>query len=62
LPPQAPEASLAVETVVDDETGLAFTYRRHFNPGKGRHFASFECLFGFTSALTLGLGLICRAD
>jgi hypothetical protein len=62
LQPQAPEAYLAVETVVDDETGLAFTYRRHFNTGKGRHFASFECLFGFTSALTLGLGLICRAD
>jgi hypothetical protein len=62
LQPQASEAYLAVETAVDDETGLAFTYRRHFNPGKGRHFASFECLFGFTQALTLGLGLIQRTD
>jgi hypothetical protein len=62
LQPQANEAYLAVETAVDDETGLAFTYRRHFNPGKGKHFASFECLFGFTQALTLGMGLIRRSD
>jgi hypothetical protein len=62
LEPQDSSAYLAVETVVDDETGLAFTYRRHFNPGKGKHFASFECLFGFTQALTLGMGLIRRSD
>jgi hypothetical protein len=62
LQPQANEAYLAVETAVDDETGLSFTYRRHFNPGKGKHFASFECLFGFTQALTLGMGLIRRSD
>jgi hypothetical protein len=62
LQPQASEAYLAVETAVDDETGLAFTYRRHFNPGRGKHYASFECLFGFTQALTLGLGIIQRTD
>jgi hypothetical protein len=62
LQPQANETYLAVETAVDDETGLSFTYRRHFNPGKGKHFASFECLFGFTQALTLGMGLIRRSD
>lgn len=62
LAPQDDGAYLAVETVVDDETGLGFTYRRHFNPGKGRHFASFECLFGFTAALTLGLGILRKAD
>jgi hypothetical protein len=62
LQPQDDSAYLAVETVVDDETGLGFTYRRHFNPGKGRHYASFECLFGFTQALTLGIGLIRKAD
>jgi hypothetical protein len=62
LQPQDSSAYLASEIVVDDETGLAFGYRRHFNPGKGRHFASFECLFGFTSALTLGLGILRRAD
>jgi hypothetical protein len=62
LQPQDSSAYLAVETAVDDETGLAFTYRRHFNPGKGRHFASFECLFGFAAALTLGMGLLRRSD
>lgn len=62
LMPQDDSAYLAVETAVDEETGLGFTYRRHFNPGKGRHFASFECLFGFTAALTLGLGILRKAD
>jgi hypothetical protein len=62
LQPQDSSAYLAVETAVDDETGLAFTYRRHFNPGRGKHFASFECLFGFTQALTLGMGLLKRTD
>jgi hypothetical protein len=62
LMPQDTAAYAAVETAVDDETGLAFTYRRHFNPGKGRHFASLECLFGFTQSLTLGMGLLRRTD
>lgn len=62
LLPQDSSQYLAVDTVVDDETGLGFTYRRHFNPGKGRHYASFECLFGFTQALTLGLGILRKAD
>lgn len=62
LAPQDSGAYAAVETAIDDETGLGFTYRRHFNPGKGRHFASFECLFGFTTALTLGLGILRKAD
>lgn len=62
LLPQDDSQYLAVDTVVDDETGLGFTYRRHFNPGKGRHYASFECLFGFTQALTLGLGILRKAD
>jgi hypothetical protein len=61
-PQDAGDSYLAVETVVDEETGLGFTYRRHFNPGKGRHFASVECLFGFAAALTLGIGLLRKAD
>jgi|688.fasta_scaffold62577_2 hypothetical protein len=61
-PQDAGDSYLAVETVVDEETGLGFTYRRHFNPGKGRHFASVECLFGFATALTLGIGLLRKAD
>jgi hypothetical protein len=62
LQPQDSGSYLAVETAVDEETGLGFTYRRHFNPGRGRHFASFECLFGFTTAMTLGIGVIRSAD
>jgi hypothetical protein len=60
LQPQDSTAYLAVESVTDDETGITMTYRRHFNPGRGKHFANFECLYGFTSALTLGIGLIRR--
>jgi hypothetical protein len=61
-PQDGGESYLAVETVADAETGLGFTYRRHFNPGKGRHYASVECLFGFAAGLTLGLGLLAKAD
>lgn len=61
-PQDAGDSYLAVETVTDQETGLGFTYRRHFNPGKGRHYASVECLFGFATALTLGIGLLRKAD
>lgn len=61
-PQDGGDSYLAVETVTDAETGLGFTYRRHFNPGKGRHFASVECLFGMTTALTLGIGLLRKAD
>jgi hypothetical protein len=61
-PQDGGDSYLAVETVSDPETGLGFTYRRHFNPGKGRHYASIECLFGFAAALTLGIGLIARTD
>jgi hypothetical protein len=61
-PQDGGDSYLAVDTVSDPETGLSFTYRRHFNPGKGRHFASIECLFGVTTALTLGIGLLRKAD
>lgn len=61
-PQDGGDSYLAVETVSDPETGLSFTYRRHFNPGKGRHFASIECLFGVTTALTLGIGLLRKAN
>lgn len=61
-PQDGGDSYLAVDTVTDAETGLGFTYRRHFNPGKGRHFASIECLFGMATALTLGIGLIRKAD
>jgi hypothetical protein len=62
LMPQSSAPYESVEVVTDPETGLSFTYRRHFNPGRGKMFANVECLFGFTTALTLGIGLLRRAD
>lgn len=57
LAPQAPGEYLAAEQVVASN-GISMGYRRHFNPATGKHFANFECLFGFTPALTLGLALV----
>jgi hypothetical protein len=57
LQPQAPGEYLAAEQVVASN-GISMGYRRHFNPANGKHFANFECLFGFTPALTLGLSLV----
>jgi hypothetical protein len=62
LMPQSSAPYEAVEIVTDPQTGLSFTYRRHFNPGRGKMFANVECLFGFTTALTLGIGLLRRAN
>lgn len=57
LAPQAPGEYLAAEQVVASN-GISMGYRRHFNTATGKHFANFECLFGFTPALTLGLALV----
>lgn len=57
LVPQATGMYLAAEQVVASN-GISMGYRRHFNPATGKHFANFECLFGFTPALTLGLALV----
>jgi hypothetical protein len=62
LMPQSSAPYESVEMVTDPQTGLSFTYRRHFNPGKGKMFANVECLFGVTTALTLGIGLIARTN
>ena len=57
LEPQAPGEYLAAEQV-SASNGITMGYRRHFNAATGKHFANFECLFGFTPALTLGLALV----
>jgi hypothetical protein len=56
LAPQAPGEYLAAEQVVASN-GISMGYRRHYNTATGKHFANFECLFGFTPALTLGLAI-----
>jgi hypothetical protein len=57
LQPQAPQEYLSAEQV-SASNGISMGYRRHYNTATGKHFANFECLFGFTPALTLGLALV----
>jgi hypothetical protein len=38
--------------VTDPETGLSIGYRRHYSPATGRHFVSFEAVYGYTRAIT----------
>lgn len=60
LEPQAPTEYLSATTVTDPQSGLTLGYRRHYNPGTGKHYVSFECVFGASRAITgaakLGLG------
>ena len=52
LEPQAPSEYLAATTVTDPQSGLALSYRRHYNAGTGKHYVSFECVFGCSRAIT----------
>ena len=60
LEPQAPSEYLAATVVTEPMSGLTLGYRRHYNPSSGKHFVSFECVFGAARAITgaakLGLG------
>jgi hypothetical protein len=57
LEPQAAGEYLAAEQVTASN-GITMGYRRHYNTATGKHFANFECLFGFAPALTLGLAIV----
>jgi hypothetical protein len=52
LEPQAPSEYLAATVVNDPTSGLTLGYRRHYNPSSGKHFVSFECVFGASRAIT----------
>lgn len=52
LEPQAPSEYLSATTVTDPQSGLTLGYRRHYNPSSGKHFVSFECVFGAARAIT----------
>jgi hypothetical protein len=60
LEPQAPSEYLAAQVVTDPQSGISLGYRRHYNPGTGKHYVSFECVYGASRAITgaakLGLG------
>ena len=49
---------MCVVGVILTEYGITMGYRRHYNTSTGKHYANFECLFGFTPALTLGLAIV----
>lgn len=47
-------SAYAAAMALSDESGITMGYRRHYNPGKGKWFINFECLFGFATGLSLG--------
>ena len=61
LEPQAPSEYLAASVVNDPQSGVTLGYRRHYAPSSGRHFVSFECVFGHSRAITAGAKLITGA-
>jgi hypothetical protein len=61
LEPQAPSEYLAATVVTDPQSGLSLGMRRHYSPSTGRHFVSYECVFGHSRALTAGAKLITGA-
>lgn len=52
LEPQAPSEYLSATTVNDPQSGLTLGYRRHYNPSSGKHYVSFECVYGYSAAIT----------
>jgi hypothetical protein len=61
LEPQAPSEYLAATVVNDPQSGLTLGYRRHYNPASGKHFVSFECVFGASRAITSAAKLVLGA-
>lgn len=60
LEPQAPGEYLSTSVVTDPQSGVTLGYRRHYNPGTGKHYVTFEAVYGCSRAITggakLGLG------
>jgi hypothetical protein len=52
LEPQAPSEYLAAQVVTDPQSGITIGMRRHYSTASGRHFVSFECVYGKASAIT----------
>jgi hypothetical protein len=61
LEPQAPSEYLAATVVTDPQSGLSLGMRRHYSPSTGRHFVSYECVFGHSRAITAAAELITGA-
>jgi hypothetical protein len=55
LAPQEPSQYLESRIVRDEATGIGLGYRRHYAPGKGTHFCTFEAIYGAVAANPTGL-------
>jgi hypothetical protein len=44
-----------LETLTDPASGISMGYRRYYDGGTGKVYASVECLFGYAAGLTPGL-------
>lgn len=55
LQPQAPSEYLEVRRLDDPATGITIGYRRHYNPGKGKHFLNLEAIWGKAVGVSAGL-------
>jgi hypothetical protein len=55
LQPISAESYLEAGPVADPTTGITIGYRRYYDPDSGKMIAAFECLYGFTPAITSGI-------
>lgn len=55
LKPQAPGEYLESRVVRDEASGIGLGYRRHYAPGKGIHYCTFEAVYGAVAAVPAGL-------
>lgn len=61
LKPQAPGEYLETRIVSDEKSGIALGYRRHYAPGKGTHYCTFEAVYGAVAAVPAGLARLVTA-
>lgn len=61
LAPQEPGEYLESRTVTDEKTGVSLGYRRHYSPAKGKHFCTFEAVYGRAVGVPEGLHRIVSA-
>jgi hypothetical protein len=55
LLPQSAVNFIEAKELVDKQTGLALSYRRHYAPATGTHWCTIEALVGFNVGVTAGL-------
>ncbi len=58
LIPSEPAAYLEHRVITDDKTGISLSYRRHYAPGKGKQYVTFECIWGATIGVKEGLVIL----